>query len=130
MALEEELGGLVKKWSMQRLLEGSLESPALKGTVYPKAAAPEERQSLQVDDVGSVLGGTGSAQSLASLCALAGAVRRGGLKGIPRTASRSSFTRMLAQAHLEQGLRHCGPSVRTEEIMGPAFDRRGTESMH
>lgn len=50
-------GDWLRNGVMQRLLEGCLESPALKGTVYPKATAPEERHSLQVDDVGSILEG-------------------------------------------------------------------------
>lgn len=65
---------------MQRLLGGSLESPALKGTVYPNDASPKARDPLQVGDVGSIRAGTGGRQSLASLCAPAGAMKREALK--------------------------------------------------
>lgn len=35
---------------MQKLLGGSLECPAQKGTEYPQAAAPKAKCLLQVDD--------------------------------------------------------------------------------
>lgn len=89
---------------MQRLLGGSLESPALKGTVYPKDAAPKARDPLQASDVGSIRVETGGLQSLASLCAPAGAMKREASKDFCAQASHSSFARMLAKAHLEQAL--------------------------